>query len=281
MNWEDVRVFLVLAEQGSLSAAARRLDVDHTTVARRLAALEAALGVRLADRLPRAVSLTESGRRFAARAAGMRDEAFALQRAARGLDAAEGGVVRVSAPPVFARVVVAPRLGDLRRRHPEIVLDLIGDQAFADLDRSEADLALRLSRPEPRGLIARKLGELCFGLYAAPEYMEREPAAWEFVAHDRMPIELPQEGWLEAFRGERPVAFRSNDNSILAAAARAGVGVALLPRYVAEAEPGLVALDPGRPLPSREIWLAVHNDVRRAARVRATIDFLADVVAGV
>lgn len=281
MDWEDVRVFLALAEQGSLSAAARRLDVDHTTVARRLAALEATLGVRLADRLPRAVSLTEAGRRFAARAAGMRDEAFALQRLARGLDAAEGGAVRVSAPPVFARVVVAPRLGELRRRHPGIVLDLIADQAFADLDRSEADLALRLSRPEPRGLIGRKLGEMRFGVYAAPDYLERPPAAWEFVAHDRMPPELPQEAWLEEFRDGRPVTFRSNDNGILAAAARAGVGVALLPRYLAEAEPGLVALNPGRPLPSREIWLAVHDDVRRAPRVRAVIDFLAEAVAGV
>ncbi len=279
MNWEDLRVFLVLAELGSLSAAARRLDVDHTTVARRVGALEAALGVRLIDRLPRAVVLTEAGRRLAGRAAPMREAAFALQRAARGLDDGAGGSVRVSAPPVLARVVLAPRIARLRQSRPEIVLDLIGDQAFADLDRSEADLAVRLSRPEPKGLIARKLGEVGFGLYATAAYAARDPSQWTFAAHDRVPSELPQEVWLDAFRGERVVSFRSNDNGILAAAAQAGAGVALLPRYVAAGVPGLVELPAGRPLPAREVWLAVHDDVRRAPRVRAVIDWLAEAVA--
>lgn len=277
MNWEDVRIFLALAEHGSLSAAARRLEVDHTTVARRVSALEAAIGVRLVDRLPRAVVLTEAGVAFAARAQGMREAAFAMRRAARGMDDALAGPVRVSAPPLLARLVVAPHLGELRRRHPGIVLDLIGDTAFADLDRSEADLALRLSRPEGLGLVARRIGAFDFALLGAPEWAARPPADWEFVGHDRSAASRPQDLWLDGFLAGRPVVLRSNDDAILAAAAQAGVGVALLPRYLAQ--PGLVELPTDRPLPRREAWVAVHDDVRRAPRVRAVIDFLAGAVA--
>lgn len=279
MNWDDVRIFLALAECGSLSAAARRLAIDHTTVARRVSALEAAIGVRLMDRLPRAVVLTEAGAAFAERAQGMRAAAFAMQRAARGMDDAMAGPVRVSAPPLFARRVVAPHLGELRRRHPGIVLDLIGDVAFADLDRSEADLAVRLSRPEGLGLVARRIGGFGFALSAAPVWAARDPSEWRFVAHDRSALERPQDLWLDGFLGGRPVVFRSNDDAILAAAAQAGVGVALLPAYLAL--PGLVDLPADRPLPRREVWLAVHDDVRRAPRVRAVIEFLAEVTDGV
>lgn len=279
MDWEDLRHFVVLARTGSLSRAARELAVDHSTVARRVAALETALAVRLVDRLPRAYALTEDGRRVAAIGEKLEAEAHAVMRAAGAADPAPAGSVRVSAPPVFASVVLAPRLGALRRAHPAIVLELVGESRSADLDRREADIALRLTPPRGDGLVTRKLGELTYGLYAAPTYAAAcPPADYAFVAYDDSLDRVPQQVWLHAVAAGRPLVFRANDVASLAAAARAGVGVAVLPDFLGAGDPALVRLRPPTPPPVRPLWLVVHDDLRRAGRVRATMDFLAAAV---
>jgi DNA-binding transcriptional LysR family regulator len=278
MDWEDLRHFLALAKAGSFSEAARRLAVDHTTVARRVSALEAALGVRLIDRLPRAVVITPEGHRIAELGGRMDEDAFAILRAANGIDAAINGIVRVSAPPGFASMVVAPGLVLVHDHHPGIVIDLIGDQQAANLDRLEADIALRLSRPAGDGLIARKIGEMAFALYAAVGYAEgRAEADWEFVAHDDLPTELPQQRWQNAVANGRRVAFRANDVASLAAAVRAGLGVAVLPLFVAEGDPALVRLPSPQP-PPRDIWMVVHDDLRRVPRIRVVMDALIELI---
>lgn len=281
MNWEDLRHFVVLARTGSLSEAARHLGVDHTTVARRVAALEGALKLRLVDRLPRAYALTEDGRRIAALGEKLEDDAFAVLRAAHAADPAASGVVRVSAPPVFASALLAPRLAALRQTHPGIVLELVGESRSADLDRREADIALRLSPPEGDGLVARKLGELSYGLYGAPVYVaERSPARWAFVAYDDSLDHVPQQRWLRAVAGDRPVVFRANDVASLAAAARVGLGLAVLPDFLGQGDERLVAVAPAPDVapPRRTLWLVVHDDLRRAGRIRAVMDFLVEAV---
>jgi DNA-binding transcriptional LysR family regulator len=281
MDWEDLRHFLALAKAGSFSETARQLKVDHTTVARRVAALETALDLRLIDRLPRAVMLTPDGLRIAALGGRMEEDAFAILRAAKGADAAISGPVRVSAPPIYASVVVAPRLALLRQRHPGVVVDLFGEQQMANLDRREADISLRLSRPVGDGLIARKLGEMPFALYAAHGYADQRAIAdWEFIAHDDLPVELPQQRWLNGVMQGRAVVFRASDPASFAAAARAGMGVALLPRFIGDGDAALVMLPSPEPPPCRDIWMVVHNDLRRAPRIRAVMDFLIEVVAG-
>lgn len=282
MNWEDLRHFLILARSGSLSEASRQLGVDHTTVARRVTALEQALGVRLVDRLPRAYALTEDGRRIAALGERLEDDAFAVLRAARAADPAPHGTVRVSAPPSFACTVLAPRLVRLHQSHPGIVVDLVGESRPADLDRREADLALRLVQPKGDGLVVRKLGELTYGLYGAPVYVaERPPERHAFVAYDDSLDQVPQQRWLHAVAAGRPVVFRSNDAISLAAAARSGLGLAVLPHVLAAGDRGLVRVDTpdAPPPPSRTLWLVVHDDLRRAARIRAVMDFLIEAVA--
>lgn len=280
MDWDDLRHFLTLARSGSFSEAGRRLAVDHTTVARRVAGLETTLGLRLIDRLPRAVALTADGRRIAALAERMEEDSFAVRRAADGAGSEITGEVRVSAPPNFASVVLAPALLVLRRRHPGLVIDLIGEPRFSDLDHREADVALRLSRPEAGGLIVRKVGEMGFALYAAAGYAEgRADTEWEFVAHDGLPGALPQQRWLDSFAAGRPVAFRASDAASLAAAAAGGMGVALLPEFLGDADPRLVRLPCPVATPRRDIWLAVHADLRRAPRIRAVMDFLAERLA--
>lgn len=275
-DWEDLRHFAVFARQGTLSAAARELKVDHATVARRLAALEAALTLALVDRRPRAYVLTEDGARLAALAQGMEEAAFAVGRAARAARPGLAGEVTISAPPSLATMLIAPRLGELRARHPDIHVRLIGEKRSASLSRREADLAVRLTRPSEKQLVARKIGSLAFALYGAPAYLaQRAPAAYEFIAYDEGSDDLPQQRWLLAHAGTRRIVLRTNDLEAQAASVAAGVGLALLPRFIGDRHDGLQRIDlEGKPV-SREIWLVVHTDLRRAPPVRAVMDFVA------
>lgn len=279
-EWDDLRHFAAFARDGSLSAAARRLGVDHATVARRIQALEAALGVKLVDRRPRAHALTAAGLRIAERAQRMEDEALAVARAVRALNAEPAGVVSVSAPPAMSNALIAPRLVELQQRHPGIRVHLIGEKRAASLTRREADLAVRLSRPEEAVLVARKVGTIGFGVYGSPGYLATHaPDARGFIAYDEGQNELPQQRWLMAITGGRPIVLRASELESQRAAACAGLGLAVLPHFLADGDPGLVCVDEDGAPASREIWLAVHRDLRRAPPVRAVMAFLAECLA--
>lgn len=168
MDWTDLQHFLALAREGSLSAAARSLSVDHVTVARRVAALEASLSLKLVDRRPRSYELTEDGKRIAGVGAPIAETVFAVERAALAAKSEIGGEIGISAPPSLANLLIAPKLIRLRQQHPGIRIKLIGEKRSASLSRREADLALRLSRPTQPGLIARKIGYFEFALYGSP-----------------------------------------------------------------------------------------------------------------
>jgi DNA-binding transcriptional LysR family regulator len=275
IGWTDLQHFLVLAREGSLSAAARSLGVDHVTVARRVAAVEAATSLKLVDRRPRGYILTEDGKRIAAVGAPMEEIAFAVERAAQAAKPGIGGEISISAPPSLANLLIAPRLIQLRRQYPGILIKLIGERRAASLSRREADLALRLSRPTQPGLIARKIGYFEFGLYGAASYMKGTPPhAFAFIAYDAGMDEAPQQRWLMEFAGAREIVLRSNDLENQAAAARAGVGLAVLPRFLGDRDPLLERYDTGRKPVGREVWLLVHPDLRRAPAVRAVASFL-------
>jgi DNA-binding transcriptional LysR family regulator len=274
-DWEDIRHFVALAREGTLSAAARTLGVDHATVARRVAALEASTGLKLVDRRARATLLTEDGRRVAAVAAPMEEAAFALSRTAQAAKPGVGGEVTISAPPNLASAVIAPQLVRLRQQHPGIRIKLMGEKRRASLSRREADVALRLSRPVETGLFVRKIGSFGFSLYGAPAYLNKTPPhAFAFIGYDASMAESPQEVWLRAVIGEREVVLRTNDLETQIAAARSGLGIAALPHYLGEGDPRLQRHDvPGRPV-SRDVWLLVHRDLRQVPPVRAVMEFL-------
>jgi len=275
-DWQDLRHFATLAREGSLSAAARRLKVDHATVARRVAALEAALGLKLVDRRARAYALTAEGRDIAAIAARMEDVAFDLDRAARGAQAGLSGPVTITAPPTLAATLIAPRLVDLCTAHSGIRVRLIGEKRSASLSRREADVAVRLRRPTEPNLVARRVGRLAFALYAAPAFLRtHRPADYRFIAYDETMETAPQQQWLQRFAGERPVVLRASDLEVQREAAKAGLGIAALPRYFGDREPGLQIIEAGHTRVAREIWLVVHRDLQRAPLVRAVLDFLA------
>jgi len=278
MDWEDLRFFLVLSRCGSLSAAARELDVDHATVGRRIAALEASLGLRLIDRLPRSRPLTEDGAAIAAAAERMEAIADEVLRRSRGAALTLAGAVRVSLPPVLATLCVAPRIETLRRVHPQLRLVLLASVGFAALDRGEADIAIRMSRPEEESAVARRVGAVRFGLYANADVAQRPEEEWKFVAFDESLDHLAQQRWLRKLAGARSIVFESNDLFAQQAAVRSGTGAAVLPDFMGDDDPALVALTIDPPPPKRDLWLIAYPDLRRSPAVRAVMDFLADCI---
>ncbi len=279
MDWNDLRFFVELARRGSLSATARQLKADHSTVARRIASLEAALGMKLFDRMPRGYLLTEEGRHLLERAGAMEVAAHSIERLAAARSDRIDGVVRISAPPTFASRWLVPRLDPLRRSHPDLTLDVIGETAAADLMRRDADIGLRLSRPEGNALVARKLGVLAHAIYAARSYLEHVPEeAHEFLGYDQHLEEVPQQRWLERFAAGRRFAMRTNDLASLISAAEAGMGLAVLPKVLAEGLNDLVLVTEATGA-ERELWWVLHPDLRRSARVRVVLDHLTRITA--
>jgi len=276
-HWDDLRYFLALFERGTLSAAARTLAVEHTTVARRIDALETALGARLFDRFARGWTPTATGVALLPAARRVEAELHGVWRAASAGGAVRG-TVRVSAPPALCAWLLAPAMPALLTRQPELEVELRGEARMADLLRGETDIALRFRRPASPGLALRRLTDVGYGVYASARYLATHaPRDWQFLGYDETLGETPQQQWLERFAGARRHRLRSNDLGTLYQAARSGAGVAVLPDYFAEAPAGGLAPAPGARCPiTRPLWLVMHEDVRRAPPVRAVADALVD-----
>ncbi|ADI29215.1 LysR family transcriptional regulator [Methylotenera versatilis] len=276
-DWEDLRYFAVFAREKSLSAAARQLKVDHATIARRITALETSLNLKLVDRRPRSYLLTDNGKHIAALGAKMEDEAFAVGRAAMAGQLDLTGEVSVSAPPTMANALIAPHLGKLRRQYPGIHIRLIGETRIASLLHRESDIAVRMFQPTENNLVARKVGSMSFSMYASIDYLSTTPPEnYTFIAFDRSMENIIQQKWLKEFANTRPIVLRTFDLETQRIAAMRGVGVAALPYYVANREPGLKLLDIESNMLINDIWLVVHNDLRNVPAVRAVLDFLVE-----
>lgn len=275
LDWEDVRFFTALARLGSLSATARALGVNHATVARRIGGLEAALGAALFERRPGGYVLTDRGRAALEAASAMEGAAQAL--AGAGPSQALAGLVRLTTTPGLADGFLIPRLGALGRRYPGLDMEIIADRRLVSLPRHEADIALRLGRPDEGELLARRVATLGFGLYATPAWRERlaAGAAPVFVGFDETSAHLPEALWLGRRFPRARLALRSNSQLSQAAAARADCGIAVLPHVLAG---DLVALDLAEPPPARELWLLTRPDIAAVPRIRAAADFIADLV---
>ncbi len=276
-DWDDLRFFAALARGGSLSAAARALRTDHTTVARRIAALEARLALKLFDRLPRGYRLTADGEALTGRLEAVEAAVLAFERQADGAGRGIEGTVRIGVPPALGALWLMPRLGPLLDRHPGLAIDLVGAAAASNLARREVDLALRLLPPEGDGLVARRVGGLAYGLYGRRDYVERTPPdRRRYIGYDDELAEVPQQRWLRDLAGELPVGLMANDLSAIVAGVRAGLGLGALPHVLADPAADLVCLAEG-PAAARDLWLVVHPDLRRAPRVRAVMDHLVEI----
>jgi DNA-binding transcriptional LysR family regulator len=206
-DWEDIRHFLAVAQTGSLSGAARSLEVDHATVSRRLAALD----VRLVDRLPRSCRLTAIGRQVFEQALEMDASAHGIARLAKAAHAPLVGRVTLSAPPVLVAHLLAEHLARFRAEYPDIRLSLSAQGQQVSLSRREADVAVRLVQPDEAGSVTRKVGTMAFGVYAHRSYAHlAAPERWQFIAFDQSFADMPQQLWLLGIAGDRPVACELN-----------------------------------------------------------------------
>lgn len=276
-DWENMRHFLAVGRIGTLSGAARALEVDHATVSRRLSALEDQLNSRLVERQPRACMLTTTGQSVFELAQAMEESAYSIERF---LDASRSplkGKVALSAPPVLVANFLVKHLAALRLAHPGVQLSVSAQARLVSLGRREADIVLRLARPQEATSVARKLGRMSFDLYASKTYSHLyEPLAWEFIVYNTASLDVPQQKWLMSIAKGRPVACEIGDINGHLAAALAGAGV--LPCFLADQHPTLRRLPHGAPPFSRDIWMAVHRDLRRSPQMRAVMDFLLKVV---
>jgi DNA-binding transcriptional LysR family regulator len=278
MDWDNLKFLLALAETGSLSRAAEKLSVDHSTVARRIELLEQELGVRLVERLSRSYRLTAEGQRVRDRAKEIETGIADIARFAHNADGSPHRTVRVNGPPTLITRFLAPRLLPLQREHPGLRIELVGEARLISLSRGEADLALRMERPPETGVVARRLAVVAYGLYGSRDYLAKHDTDTQnLLGYDDSLDHLPQQRWLRMLAGDRALALRANDLSTLLTAVRAGLGVAVLPCIMASSQPDLVRVPTQLPPLTRELWLVFHRDVGRSPDVRAVIDRITEI----
>ena len=283
MDWNDLRYFLAVADEGSTLAAARALRVSQTTVARRITALEEALGLKLFEKRQAGYALTPAGEALVDRARQVEAATDSFTEASAALVRDTSGVVRITTQEIFANTLLGPMLRQLHERHPDIVIELNTHMDLLDLGDGEADIALRSTAEEPpSGTVGRRLCVDDWTLYCSSEY-----AANHGVPHNREELKrhaiigggggklwVHYEAWLRKLGLADRVAMHHSTSTGLLSGVRSGFGLGVLPCVVADAEPDLVRCLPPRSDHRREIWLLTHERVRHTPRVRTVIDFL-------
>jgi DNA-binding transcriptional LysR family regulator len=277
-SWDDLRFVLALARAHSLSQAARDLGVDQSTVGRRVTAFERASGSRLFSRTGGSWALTPAGEAVQAHLEEIERRSLAVGRQLEGRDARVEGVVRLATSESFASWFLVSRLGRLRARHPALRIELLTGNRFVDLDRREADLSLRFSRPSQPHLVTRHVGKGAWAVYASAAYRRRHPAP----PHDVIGFDDDLKGtigwrWLREHPELGPVVLGTNSMMAHAAAVAAGLGVGPVPCLWGDRQPGWRRLD-GGVIGHHDIFLAVHPDVRHSARVRVVMEDVAELI---
>ena len=278
IHWDDLRYILAIGRAGTLAAAARRLGVDQTTMARRLAAAETALGARLFERIDGALSPTAAGTAAIARAAEVEAQVRSLEGGVGGSDTTPAGVVRLTAVPILVNRLIIPALPRFVSASPGIELELIAEPRNVSLSRREADIALRMSRPERGGsALAKRLGTLDYAAYG-PRGRSADDLAW--IGYEEGLRHLPQARWIAAASAADEAApLAVNDAETILQAVRAGLGKSLLPCRIADGEEGVMRLGPDVVL-SREVWLLTHRELRHHGRIAAVIAWLQALISG-
>lgn len=283
LDWNDLRFFLAVADQGSTLAAGRALRVSQTTVARRIAALEEALGLTLFEKRQAGYVLTPAGEGLIDRARSVEEAAESFGETSAALARDSSGMVRITTQEIFANTLLAPMLRELHELHPQIVIEIDTQQELLDLGAGEADISLRSTASEqPAGVVGRSLCTDDWTLYCSREYADRHgiPRTRDDLKRHSIigggggKLWLHYEAWLRSLGLEGQVAMHHASSTGLLSAVRSGFGIAVLPCVVADAEPDLVRCIPPRDDHNRQLWLLTHERVRHTPRVRLVIDFL-------
>lgn len=278
MDWDGIRVFLAVARDGRVSAAARKLGVEHTTVSRRIAALERDLGVRLFYRAAAGYRLTPEGHVALRDAVAIEEAALALEARTRERAGKAVGRVRVALVPELASEWLAPRVPELRAEHPGIELSILVGIDVVDLSRGQAEIAIRTPRPRQPGLTASRLAAPSVALYATRRLaakhgrVDASSRGLPLLVYSAAHHVLQGAAWFAPVLAGSTVVLSTNDTHVLLNAALAGAGIAALPRFVAETRRELVSVSDD--LYAGDLWLVTHTEVRRDPKVRVTVDFL-------
>lgn len=286
LDWNDLRYVLAVGRHRGLARAAETLAVNHSTVFRRLNAIEAQLGVKLFERLQGEYQPTDAGARVLAAAERVEAEALSLDRELAGGDAKLAGELRVTSSETLAFSALTLEIARFRDLHPGIRVELVVDNRQVDLSRREADVALRATRPRRGDLYGRKLADIEWAVYGAPGYVAEGGAparVADLAAHDVIGWGAGTTGigtatWLAGVVPERAIGYRSSSLINQLVAARSGIGLAVLPRYLAEPDPGLIRVLPPIAELDRELWLITHSALKGTARVRAFMDIVGEGV---
>lgn len=287
LDWEDLRYFAAVARGGSISAAARELAVNHSTVLRRIDSLEQSLGVRLFERLQSGYVMTGAGDTLRGRLAAIEEDIGSAQREVGGLDEDLRGTIRLTTTDTLAHGLLMPYLERFQEAHPAVQLQLVVNNSFLNLTQREADMALRPSNTPPANLVGRKVGALATALYASRAYLRRAAragvgrddwAAHRWVAPDDSLSHLAAAQWLAEHVPPAQVALRADSLLTMVEAARHGMGVAPLLCMLAGRERTLEQLAPPDPRFHTQLWVLHHRDLRNVARIKALSQFLYDAL---
>ena len=283
IDWNDLRHVLAVGRAGHFVGAGRLLRVDGTTVARRLAAIETALGARLFDRIAGGgLRPTPAGEAALARAERIEQEVGGLQRTVDGTDVAEAGTVRITAVPILANRVLVPAAAAFTCRHPALRLEIIADPRNLSLTKREADLALRFALPDAGArTVARRLARLSHGAYGPAV----GPPDLPWVTYEEGMAALAPARWMAKAMaaegiGAAPIAINDAEGALQAV--RAGIGRSCLPTIVGDVADGLQRRPspPGLAPLVRDLWLLAHPDVRRLGRIQAVVAWLDEIFGG-
>ncbi|MDJ0684337.1 MAG: LysR family transcriptional regulator [Alphaproteobacteria bacterium] len=284
-DWDDIRVYLAVAREGSLTKAATALAISQPTAGRRLKRLEEALETVLFDRLPDGYALTAAGEALLAKAEQMEMAAFALDAEASGLAPDVEGTVRVSVDDNIS-LILSPMLPAIQRRLPQIEIELSISHYFASLARREAEVLIRDRAPDNQNLIVRKWLDLEYAVYGAPSYIEANPTALTedryrdcaWIGYDSIHQYFAGGEWLARRLGNKAPALRHNDAALSGTLAADGAGLAVLPCILGDQNPALRRVTDPIPELARSANLYVHPDIRKVPAVRAMIDALVETV---
>ncbi|MCW1831570.1 LysR family transcriptional regulator [Pantoea ananatis] len=281
MNWDDVRFFLALARHKTLRGASKSLNVDQATVGRRIAAFESALGSRLFIRTPRAFTLSECGEQVMAEASATESAMQVMRRKAACGDNLPAGNVRIATTDTLASAFVMPAIERLREHYPDITVTLLTGLEFADISYRSADIAIRGARPDSEELIVKRLATIQMGLYASQRYFDRltEPNEDSGLTDHQLvmfPAELVprhRQNLCGFAVNSQQVVLECNTQLLMEAAIKRGIGIGLLSTFLAERDPQLIPIFPDKRDPV-DIWLVLHPDLQKVARIRAVITAL-------
>ena len=285
-DWNDLRGFLAVARSGRLTAAAARIGLDHSTLSRRIGALEHGLKAKLFDRSPSGYTLTEQGRRLLPIAEEMERLSIGAAEAVGGTATAVEGVVRIGSPEGFGSYFLAPRVAGLKQRFPELTVQLVAASAVFSLSRRDADVVVAVSRPPAGRLTASRLIDYDLALYAAPSYLAAHPPIRSaedlrshlFVSYIGELLHFPELDFLQHVAPGGATSLESSNLVAQTKATLAGAGLCVLPAFLARQEPGLVRVLADQVCLTRSLWLIVHQDLAELARIRAVLRFIHEEV---